>query len=109
MLEERLSRREDPAMGSPDGGLFAMHQPDDLVMVTSGPYDGEEFPVAGLTVAAIRDRLADRLDLDPAAQAVVDGHDAADETVLVAGQVLSFVQHAGEKGATGQPRRGATP
>ncbi len=67
------------------------------VTVTTGLY-ADSLPVAGMTVAEVRRRFADRLNIDPAAAAVLDGH-ATDETArLRAGQVLSFVRAAGEKG-----------
>jgi hypothetical protein len=85
------NRPETAAHENPGPGT----DPD--VMVTTGLY-ADSLPVAGMTVSEVRRRFADRLNIDPAATAVLDGH-AADETVrLRAGQVLSFVRAAGEKG-----------
>ena len=67
--------------------------------VISGPYS-QTLQVAGMTVGRIRERLATRLDIDPHSLAVIDGQDVTDETVVGAGQLLTFVTRAGEKGMT---------
>jgi hypothetical protein len=66
--------------------------------VASGPY-AYPLPVAGSTVGEVRTRFRDRLDIPPHSQATLDGVDVDDSTVVRAGQVLMFVQRAGEKGA----------
>lgn len=97
MLERLRTRRETsrPALRNED--IFTESTAPETVLVSSGLHV-EQFPVAGMSVAQIRRRLADRLDIDPESQAVVDGHFVSDETVVTAGQVLSFMRHAGEKG-----------
>ena len=65
--------------------------------VASGPY-AEQLPVDGMSVGEIRRRYRDRFDIDPRSQAVLDGQPVGDETRLRAGQVLTFVHRAGEKG-----------
>jgi|SRR6185295_19511822 len=55
-------------------------------------------PIAGLTVADIRRRLADRLNIDPAAQAMIGNRDVGDDVVLERGEYLLFRRMAGEKG-----------
>jgi hypothetical protein len=72
------------------------------VTVCHGPY-AEELPVGDMTVGEIRRRFADRLDIDPQSQAVLDGHEVGDDTIVRAGQLLTFVRKAGEKG--GHARR----
>jgi hypothetical protein len=67
-------------------------------VVGSGIYS-ERLPVAGMSVEAIRQRFADRLDIDPRATAVLDGEAVQDEhTPVRTGQTLIFVRWAGEKG-----------
>ena len=69
-----------------------------MAVVGSGIYS-ERLPVGGLSVEAIRQRFADRLDIDPRATAVLDGEAVGDEgTPVRAGQTLIFVRWAGEKG-----------
>jgi hypothetical protein len=58
----------------------------------------ESLPVAGLTVGEIRRRLADRLNIDPTAQAMVGSHDVGDDVVVQPGEYLLFRRMAGEKG-----------
>ena len=65
--------------------------------VSHGPY-AEGLPVAGLSVAVIRARYADRFDIAPHAEAILDGNVVDGETVVGPGQALSFIHRAGEKG-----------
>jgi hypothetical protein len=58
----------------------------------------ESLPVAGMTVGEIRRRLADRLNIDPSAQAMIGARDVAADVVLQAGENLFFRRAAGEKG-----------
>jgi hypothetical protein len=81
--------------GLPD--LFNQGEADGLCTVASGPY-GEQLPVANMRVKQIRARYRDRFDIDPQAQALVDGNEVGDDTVLHTGQVLMFSKKAGEKG-----------
>jgi len=67
------------------------------VTVCHGPYC-EDLPVGGLTVGSVRERFRDRLDIDPASQAVLDGREVTDGTVVRQGQLLTFIRRAGEKG-----------
>jgi len=68
-----------------------------MATVSHAPYS-EALPVAGMTVAQIRSRFRDRFDLHPAAIPVIDGHDAEEDTTLLAGQLLTFIRRSGEKG-----------
>ena len=86
--------------GAPGGsaGFFENDDPfNRLVTVSSGPYL-EQLPVGNSTVGEIRRRFADRFDIDPHAQAVLDGNLAGDDTLVRAGQALMFTRRAGEKG-----------
>jgi hypothetical protein len=87
--------------GGPGDGSDVWDTPDDaagLAVVGSGIYS-ERLPVGGLSVADIRQRFADRLDIDPSATAVLDGNAVDDEqTAVHTGQTLVFVRWAGEKG-----------
>jgi hypothetical protein len=68
------------------------------VSVVHGVY-AHSYPLAGLRVRDARDHLEERMNIDPDAVAIVDGNEAAEDTMLAAGQVLTFVKHAGEKGS----------
>ena len=94
--ETPQQRRRHALFGSPGGGA-----PDErgaIATIASGPY-AESLPVAGMTVAQVRERFAARFDIDPASQATIEGADVRDDTVIRAGQVLAFGRRAGEKGA----------
>ena len=99
MLERMRPPREGGAPG-PDalGNIFA--PPGDnggAVTVTHGPYR-EQLPLGGMSVAQVRARFRDRFDIDPTSQAIVDGHEVSDDTVVRSGQMLMFTRRAGEKG-----------
>jgi hypothetical protein len=70
---------------------------DQNALVSHGPY-AENLPVGGMTVSAIRKKYADRFDIDPKAEPVVDGSPVDDDTIIQAGQTLMFIRRAGEKG-----------
>ena len=93
----RPVREQIPAAGGLDSIFDGSPADQTLVTVSSGLY-GEQLPVANLTVGEIRARFRDRLDIDPRSQAVLSGTDVDDRTVVRAGQVLTFVRRAGEKG-----------
>jgi len=57
-----------------------------------------EAGLAGRTVADVRQALRQALNISPQAVAVVDGREAGESFVLLAGQQLEFVRLAGEKG-----------
>ena len=84
------------------GGLGSLvddnHEPAGLVTVAVGPYV-ERLPLGNSTVAQIRVRFGPRFDIDPRTQAVLDGHEVGDDTVVRTGQVLMFVHKSGEKGS----------
>ncbi|MBW3598098.1 MAG: hypothetical protein KY475_12570 [Planctomycetes bacterium] len=67
------------------------------VHVVHGVYS-ISLPLAGWTIARVRQELAGRMDIDPDAIAVVEGAEADESTVLAPGQVLNFVRRAGEMG-----------
>lgn len=94
----RSRERGEPQRPS---GLFD-EQGDDAnstsAIVISGPYM-EALPVAGLTVAQVRERMGERLDIDPRSIAVIDGRDVSDNTVVRPSSTLVFMTRAGEKGA----------
>jgi len=54
--------------------------------------------LAGKTVAAVRGMLAQALNIDPAATAVVDGSNVEEDFLLVDGNELEFVKASGTKG-----------
>jgi hypothetical protein len=67
------------------------------VDVIHGVY-AHSLPLAGMSVRQARAELEQRMNIDPEAMAVVNGHEVDGDTVLEEGQVLNFVKHAGEKG-----------
>jgi hypothetical protein len=98
MIERTLPERERDS--GPGGASSVFDAAPDVqlpVSVSSGPY-GEYLPVGNMTVAEIRRRFSDRLDLAPDSQAVLNGHDVSDDIVVRPGQSLRFTRRAGEKG-----------
>jgi hypothetical protein len=107
-LTQPTQRERTAPGGGGLGSLFAdNHEPAGLVTVAVGPYV-ERLPLGNNTVAQIRARFGLRFDIDPRSQAVLDGHEVGDDTVVRTGQVLMFVHKSGEKGA-GSPRSAPVP
>src|SRR5262245_54876097 len=97
MIELPRPQRESSVPGR-SNSIFAEPDPaSGTVTVVVGPYL-ERLPVGGTTVGEIRARFRDRMDIDPRSQAVVDGNEVSDSTVVRTGQVLMFVHKSGEKG-----------
>jgi hypothetical protein len=100
MFMNEMIRPHSELNGPPGGGAGLFDDNGNLrllVSVSSGPYL-EQLPVRGMRVSEVRERFGDRLDIDPQAQAILDGQPVSDETVIQAGQVLMFARRAGEKG-----------
>jgi len=104
---ERTLLHPERAAGGPGSGLFdTVEDVAGLATVSHGPF-AEELPVAGETVGRVRQLYADRLDLDPLSQAIIDGEEVGDDTIVATGQHLLFAKRAGEKGRTLAARCGA--
>ena len=101
MSEQNRARTHTVLTPPPGGGMDTVWPDDDsggLVQVGTGLYS-ERLPVGGMTIEDVRETFADRLDIDPGAQPVIDGQLVTDESTRVQpGQQLAFVRHAGEKG-----------
>lgn len=98
-MQEKKRQQIATTSGGPAGGLFdpGENLPGGLVEVTHGAYT-ERLPAAEMTVAQVRARFADRLDIHPEATALIDGESVGDDTLLHSGQVVMFVRPSGEKG-----------
>ena len=68
-----------------------------VVRVVHGTYD-EALPVAEMSIAQVRSRFGDLLDIHPEATGQLDGVPVGDDVIVQAGQLLLFVRPAGEKG-----------
>ena len=98
MNEQSRPSREQQAGPGGFGSIF--DEPDELpgqVRVSSGPFD-ENLPVANTTVGEIRRRFGPRMDIADNAQAVLDGRNVSNDTIVRQNQVLMFTHPAGEKG-----------
>ena len=96
MLEQNRSERETQGpggLGNPFGGSA---QPA-TATVSHGPYV-EQLPVGGMSVGEVRRRFGDRMDIDPASTAVLNGNVADEDAIVEEGQILVFARRAGEKG-----------
>ncbi len=101
MTEQTRGQGQIERTPPPGGGIDSVWPGEDrggLVQVGTGLYT-ERLPVGGMSIDDIRETFADRLDIDPGAQPVVDGQLVTDGSTRVEpGQRLAFVRHAGEKG-----------
>ena len=69
----------------------------ELAMITHGPY-AEEIPIAGLTVGQVRRRFRDRYQIPQEGIGMLDGEEVAEDTVITAGQLLTFIHTVNKKG-----------
>ena len=100
MTEQTRRRRPETetfGVGGSGDPFAGRVETDRTVMVSHGPYL-ERLPVASMSVGEIRARFGDRLDIDPQSQAVIDGQEADENTIVQVGQHIAFVRKAGEKG-----------
>jgi len=95
--EKQASPIESSASSGGLGNIFDQPDSGGLATVVSGPY-AERLPIADSSVGEIRRRFQDRFDISPDSQALVDGVEVGDDTVLRADQILRFRHHSGEKG-----------
>ncbi len=99
-MQERKRQRAIMQDAGPGSDFFDDSEPaqgGEPVLVSHGTF-AEELPVGGMTVAQVRSRFRDRLDIHPAAMALLGGHAVDDDTIVEQGQMLAFVRPAGEKG-----------
>lgn len=104
-----LTRRREHSGGPRGHDPLADDALDNLAYVISATGQREPLPVAGMTVGEIRRRLADRLNIDATAQAMVGGRDVGDDVTLRSGESLYFRRQAGEKGAPRRSRLASAP
>ena len=98
MIELPQTQRETADGPGGIDRLFTDQNPTaGMVTVAVGPYV-ERLPLGNRTVSEIRARFGDRFDIDPRTQAVLDGHEVGNDTVVRTGQVLMFMHKSGEKG-----------
>ena len=100
MNEEQLPAAEFESGPAANSDAIATGSPSEgSVEVVSGIYS-HSHPIVGMSVGEARRDLEERLNIDPNAIAAVDGHAADEDTILMEGQVLTFLTPAGEKGTT---------
>src|SRR4051812_36635771 len=68
-----------------------------MVHILNGACE-QMFDVAGKTVGYVRDALGDLLNIHKDAEALVNGHSAADTHILNSADSLEFVRFGGKKG-----------
>ena len=98
-----------PTRVAAGGGLDSVFGDDSIFTPTATVTHGVHRATAPAdqTVREIRRRLHDRLALHDESQAIVNGREVSDDTLVRAGQTLDFMRKAGEKGA--DPRPAAAP
>lgn len=96
-MSEQLLQQPERRLDQGPSGLDDFTDVGGPVTVSHGVHS-ESLPAGNMTVGEIRRRFADRFDIDPGSEAEVDGRVVGDDTVIRAGQMLSFRRDAGEKG-----------
>lgn len=99
-MNERSREPREAPRGGPSGfdAIVGGSGPDAGNVSVSHGVHNEPLPVGGSTVGEIRRLYGDRFDIPPGARAELDGEYVSDNTVVRAGQLLLFANHAGEKG-----------
>ena len=67
------------------------------VEIVHGAYS-RSLPLAGSTIAEIREEAEEELGIPKDARPVVDGQEVDENYIIQADQTVTFVKHAGEKG-----------
>ncbi len=101
-METQRTRTRFVDIGSGDdlfGALGGTAVGTELARVVHGTYN-EALPVAEMSIAQVRRRFGDLLDIHPEATGMLDGVSVDDDVIVQAGQVLLFVRPAGEKGGS---------
>ena len=98
---QEIQHRERRGGLGPDGGDDFASQPLGNVTVAHGVYR-MDVPITEMSVAELRQRMADQLDIHPDSVAMLDGRQVDDDASVRAGQRLTFVRRAGEKGVPRQ-------
>jgi hypothetical protein len=97
--QQRETRPAERRGAGPDAGsgIDFDAMPLGNVTVAHGVYRAD-LPIREMSVAEVRSRLADQLDIDPQSVAMLDGQAVGDDAAVRAGQKLVFMRRAGEKG-----------
>lgn len=98
-MKEKQQPIKEQSGGPGLPSIFENTVTDLNVSVASGPYE-QSLPIAGRTVAQVREQFSDMFDIDPKSQAVVNGHDVGEDVTLKAGERLMFMNRSGEKGSS---------
>jgi hypothetical protein len=100
MQELQHQPHEQTSLGGSTGldSIFAAAGDNAPSVLVGAGVHHHRLPVAGMSVGEIRARYADRFDIGPQAQAMVDGRVVGDDCRLRSGQSLHFTHKAGEKG-----------
>jgi hypothetical protein len=80
------------------GDVFGGGNGDRANATVSSGIHVEQLPVAGMSVGAIRQRFASRLEIAPGTLAFIAGHPVDEDTVIGEGELVSFMRASGEKG-----------
>ena len=80
------------------GNIFGAGNRDRANATVSSGIHVEQLPVAGMSVGAIRERFASRLEITAETLGYISGRPVEEDTVVGEGEVLSFMRASGEKG-----------
>ncbi len=92
-------RSQQQAPRDPASDPFAEAATQSLATITHGPYL-EQVPIAGLTLGQVRRRFRDRFNLPEDGLAMVDGNQVEEDTLILAGQLVTFMHRANAKGVS---------
>jgi len=100
-MAEQLRSLSERRVGGPSGLADPFAASEEFGGMAN--VNGDEVPVAGMTLGEIRQRLTDRFNIDSGASMFVDGQLVDDENQVVrTGQSVEYLRHSGEKGSGGK-------
>ena len=96
---DQIGTRTHPRPGPAGlGNFFGGGNGDRANATVSAGIHVEQLPVAGMSVGAIRERFASRLEITAETLGYISGHPVEEDTIIGEGEVLSFMRASGEKG-----------
>lgn len=102
-MTEQTRRRTRPA--APVGGIDALDplaspaaQDRTRNATLQSSFFAGPLPIAGMTVGEVRRRFAVSHFIEPGSDVVIDREPAGEDTVIRAGQIVTFVRYSGVKG-----------
>lgn len=98
MQEKQKAHKEQaPTEGGFGGPFDGPSAPANQATLSSGQYL-EKKPIGGMTVKAVREKYKSEFNIHDMSVSIINKKQVDDNTVVQAGQKLTFIHKSGEKG-----------